>query len=287
MRGSVMRGFVWFTFAVSIATAGCWSKYREDLDYSYEVQQTWPLEELHFGEFVQFESVFWEPDDTVSLRALIVDDGIVASRDVLEIGTGTGLISILCLQNDADTVVATDINPAAVANAQYNAAMLAPDSQLDVRQVPTDSPGAFEVIGDDERFDLIISNPPWEDRDVNKPAEHAFYDPGFYLMDTLLDGLPQHLNPGGRCLLAYGHVPAIKRLRIEAAKRNLEFKILDKRDLDSLDRDFLPGMLVEIRTPLDSTEVKADPNSDSEADSGQQQTQSDGPNQLGQQSDQN
>ena len=54
-------------------------------------------------------------------------------------------------------------------------------------------------------------------------------------------------------MLAYGHVPAIQRLQIEAEKRNLEFKILDERDLDALDTDFLPGMLVEIRIPLDST----------------------------------
>jgi len=247
-----MRCLLLVTFALVIIAVGCRSKYREDLDYSYSVQQTWALDELQSGEIVQFESVFWEPDDTVSLRKLIVDDTIAASRDVLEIGTGTGIISILCLQNEARRVVATDINPAAVANAKYNAAMLVPETDLDVRLVSKDSPGAFEVIEANERFDLIISNPPWEDRVATKPADHAFYDPGFLLMDSLLDGLPKHLRRSGRCLLAYGHVPAIKRLQIEAEKRNLEFKVLDERDLDALDTDFLPGMLVEIRIPLDS-----------------------------------
>ena len=89
------------TLVIVIVSIGCRTKYREDLDYSYNVQQTWSLEELNYGEIVQFESVFWEPDDTVSLRKMIVDDTVAAGRDVLEIGTGTGLISILCLQNDA------------------------------------------------------------------------------------------------------------------------------------------------------------------------------------------
>lgn len=228
---------------------GC-TQYRQDLDYSYNVQQTWSLEELGDHQIVQFESVFWEPDDTVSLRKLIVDEQIAVGRDVLEIGTGTGLLSILCLQNEASKVLATDINPAAVANAKYNAAMLCPDQDLVLRQVDSERPSAFAVIADSERFDLIISNPPWEDGVVAKPADYAFYDPGFELMKSILDGLPKHLKPTGRCLLAYGHVPAIKRLQIEAAKRNYEFKILDDRDLDTLDTDFLPGMLVEIRLPL-------------------------------------
>lgn len=239
----------------TLVSSGC-RKYRDDLDYSYNVQQTWSLEELQFGEVVQFESVFWEPDDTISLRKLIVDDGVASGRDVLEIGTGTGLISILCLQNDASSVVATDINPAAVSNARYNAAILCPTQTLDVRQVGKQNPGAFAVVQDAEKFDLIISNPPWEDGVIAKPADHAFYDPNFELMDSLLDGLPKHLKPGGRCLLAYGHAPALKRLREQAKKRGYEFKVLDNREIDSLDTNFLPGMLVEIRTQLSNQKVR-------------------------------
>jgi release factor glutamine methyltransferase len=250
-----VRAWLLISALCLVALIGCRTKYREDLDYSYAVEQTWPLEDLQFGEIVQFESVFWEPDDTVSLRRMLIDDTAAAGRDVLEIGTGTGLIAIVCLQNDASNVVATDINPAAVANAKYNAAILAPDEKLEVRQVPKENPGAFQVIGKDEKFDLIISNPPWEDGVVSEDKDHAFYDPHFALMQSLLDGLPDHLNAGGRCLLAYGHVPAIKRLQEETKQRGYDFKILDDRELDSLDRDFLPGMLVEIRLPLDRTVV--------------------------------
>jgi predicted RNA methylase len=245
----MLRRPVCLLICVTVIGSGC-TRYRDDLDYSYNVKQTWALDDSTLGEFVQFESVFWEPDDTVSLRVLIAEDQVASGRSVLEIGTGTGLLSVLCLHHGASSVVATDINPAAVANAKYNAARLVPDLRLDVRQVSTDAPGAFAVIGDGERFDLIISNPPWENGDVDKPADHAFYDPGFALMDTLLEGLPQHLTATGRCLLAYGHVPAIKRLESEAIRLGYEFKRLDERDLDALPQDFLPGMLVEIRVPL-------------------------------------
>ncbi len=231
-----------------VMCCGC-TQHRKDLDYSYDVVQTWELENLHGGLIVQFESVFWEPDDTVSLRHLITEDKICDGRDVLEIGTGTGVIAILCAQNEANNVVATEINPAAVANARYNAAMLAEELPIEVRSVATKSPSAFSVIKDKERFDLIFSNPPWEDGKIVKPADHAFYDPDFALMDSLLDGLPKHLKTGGRCLVAYGHVPAIKRLREQSKQRGYEFKILDDRKLDALEKDFLPGMLCEIRIP--------------------------------------
>ncbi|WP_182865337.1 50S ribosomal protein L11 methyltransferase [Rhodopirellula sp. JC639] len=235
---------------VLVGGAGCPSPDRDDLDYSYDVEQfvVLPeLDEIDGQPLVQFESVFWEPDDTTSLRKLIVEDQIAAGRNVLEIGTGTGLLSLLCLSNGAQTVVATDINPAAVANARYNVAMHQSDAQFQVRQVAPSEPGAFAVIKPEERFDLILSNPPWEDGKVAAPADHAFYDPDFALMDSLLDGLPKHLTPGGRCLLAYGHAPAITRLLSEAKARGYQTKVLDDRDVEKLPRDFLPGMLIEVR----------------------------------------
>ena len=244
-----------FALCLTVILLGC-RRYRDDLDYSFKVEQTWTLDGSELGDFVQFESVFWEPDDTVSLRKLITEEGIASGRDVLEIGTGTGLLSVLCLHHGADQVVATDINPAAAANAKYNAAMLVPDGKIDVRLVEKESPGAFAVIGEDERFDLIISNPPWEDGSISKPADHAFYDPSFALMDSLLDGLVDHLKPNGRCLLAYGHVPAIERLEDEAIRRGFEYKRLDDRELADLPKDFLPGMMVEIRVPIEGMKSK-------------------------------
>ena len=232
-----------------LALTGCSSGYRSDLDYEFTVKQEWQLEDFNNRILVQFDSVFWEPDDSLSLRKMIVDDAICSGRDVLEIGTGTGLIAINCVLNGADKVIATDINLAAVANAKYNAAMLAEQMPIEVRTVSKSEPGAFAVIKPSEKFDLIISNPPWEDGAIKQPADHAFYDPSFELMDSLLNGLPKHLRPSGRCLMAYGHVPAIERLLRESERRGYAVKILDDRKLDDLQKDFLPGMLVEIRLP--------------------------------------
>ena len=51
-------------------------------------------------------------------------------------------------------------------------------------------------------------------------------------------------------MLSCGHSPTIRALRDESNRRGWEFNIKDERDLDTLDDNFLPGMLLEIRPPV-------------------------------------
>jgi release factor glutamine methyltransferase len=198
----------------------------------------------------QFETVFWDPRDTPSLRKLMRETDAMRGKRVLEIGTGTGLLALCALQAGAASALATDINSNAVLNARFNAALLGFTSRLEVRQVALTKPGAYEVSKPDEQFDVILSNPPWVNRAPQNIAEFALYDASFHLLRTLLDGLPKHLTPGGRCLLAYGCVDAIKTLKAECAKRGYSIRVVDDdRDLDKLPEEFLPGMLLEVTLP--------------------------------------
>ena len=194
----------------------------------------------------QFETVFWDPQDTVSLRKLIHDSPLVEGKRILEIGTGTGLVALCCLRAGAAEVVATDINSAAVANARYNAMLLGVEDRLDVRLVASDNATAYAAIDGSETFDLIISNPPWEDGIPNRIDDFAFIDPSFELLQSLLGELRSHLNPHGRALMAYGCVTAIRRAEELAQESDLDCRRLDDRTLDALPENFLPGMLLEI-----------------------------------------
>jgi release factor glutamine methyltransferase len=194
-----------------------------------------------------FETVFWEPDDTASMRERIRQTDLVRGKRVLEIGTGSGLIALCCLQAGAERVVATDVNRAAAANAVFNARGLQLAENLEVRLVPLDDAGAFSVIGEEERFDLILSNPPWEDDIPEGIDEFALYDPRFELLHSLLSGLRDHLTPGGRAWLAYGCKEAVVTIIELAPEHGLEVEILDDRELEDLPELFLPGMLLEVR----------------------------------------
>ncbi len=80
---------------------------------------------------------------------------------VLEIGTGTGLIALKCALGNARRVVATDINPDAVANAKQNVKLHKLEAVVDVLEGDI-----FKAIREDQalrdqRFDLIFWNIPF------------------------------------------------------------------------------------------------------------------------------
>lgn len=196
-----------------------------------------------------FQTVFWEPRDTDSLRELIETTDLVHGKRVLEIGTGSGLVALCCLREGAAQVVATDVNPNAIENVRYNARVLDVAERLEARFVGTPIADAFAVIGTEEKFDLIVSNPPWENAVPRTTAEFALYDKDFQLLESILAGARARLNPGGRLLLAYGCREALERIAQLCREFDLNSQQLDPRSLSDLPDVFVPGMLVEILPP--------------------------------------
>jgi len=261
LRRIPFRGTLATGIGIALLTVGggwaVWSLWGNSASARVATAESDPRIKTHVGvvdfeeKLALFETVFWEPRDTTSLRDLIRATNLVRNKDVLEIGTGSGLISLCCAKAGARKVVATDINPNAIANARYNAEQLGLSDHIEVRQVSRSNPGAFAVLRPEERFDLIISNPPWEDRRPQSIDQYALDDEGFALMRSLLKDLKRRLKPGGRAFLAYGCVSAIRALKELAPQHGLEFQVFDKRNLDDLEEVFLPGMLVIVwpKTP--------------------------------------
>ncbi len=128
----------------------------------------------------------------------------------LDLGTGCGVQS-LHLARHADRVVATDVNPRALAMARLTARInreTLNGVELDVRDGSLYAP----VAG--ERFDLIVTNPPYVMSPPAAPddAHRLTYREGGFVADELVrqvvvDGTA-HLNPGGRLqvLANWAHV---------------------------------------------------------------------------------
>ncbi len=205
------------------------------------------------------ETVFWDPRDTESLRQLIDVSDSLQGKSVLEIGTGSGLLSLCCLKAGADRVVATDVNPAAIENTKYNSRRFKFCDRLDARLVPLEEPTAYSVVKPEEKFDLIISNPPWVNGKPETIEEYALYDENFGLLKSVFEGLEDHLNPNGRVWMTYGRTDAIKAIHELAQTHQFELIPRDSRELSQLPEEFFPGFVIEIRKKLPAPKEAAKP----------------------------
>jgi len=122
-------------------------------------------------------------------------------KTVMEIGTGSGIISLYAAKLGAAKVVATDISPAAIKTITMNADALDYASVIQPRLVPLDDISAYSVIAPDEKFDVIISNPPFA-LDLDAGANDAVTDTG-ELGFSIVRGLEDHLNSNGVVILLY------------------------------------------------------------------------------------
>ncbi len=109
----------------------------------------------------------------------------------LDLGTGCG-VQALHLADHAGHVVATDVNPRALAMTRLNA-------RLNTISVEDRTGSLYEPVAG-ERFDLIVTNPPF----VVSPAtdERLVYRdsglPGDEMVRRVVTGATEHLAPGGR-----------------------------------------------------------------------------------------
>lgn len=125
-------------------------------------------------------------------------------RRALDLGTGCG-VQALHLSTHVSEVVATDLSARALEFADLNASLNGMTWSL--RRGSLLEPVAAE------RFDLIVSNPPFVITPrVDGVPEYEYRDGGMVgdsLVRTLIQLLPTHLNPGGVAqLLANWEVPA-------------------------------------------------------------------------------
>lgn len=104
-------------------------------------------------EIQQSKKVFRVGTDGVLLGSLC---SVLNAKKALEIGTGTGLISLMVAQrNQTTAILAIDINPEAVQLANENFANS--PFQKRIRAVHQD----LKSWETNEKFDLIFSNPPY------------------------------------------------------------------------------------------------------------------------------
>ncbi len=109
-----------------------------------------------------------------------------------DIGTGSGVLAAVLARRGLTQIVATDLEPRALACARDNLHRLGLQAQVQLCQ--TD-------LFPDGMASLIVCNPPWLPARPTAPIEHAVYDEGGRMLQGWLAGLANHLAPGGEAWL--------------------------------------------------------------------------------------
>ncbi|MGZ9934975.1 methyltransferase [Streptomyces sp. NC-S4] len=179
--------------------------------------------------------VLFPTDCGLSLIAALNGDSTLDLEGVnaLDIGAGSGLYSVALLAGGAERVTALDINPASAAQTTVNVMANGLDA---TRLTCVTSP--LEEYTPDERFDLVITNPP-----------HLPYDPSYArkdgletalvarrggraVYDSVVERMDMLLVPGGTLLMAHSSLADIPRTVNELTARGYEAETLEVFEMD-------------------------------------------------------
>ncbi|GEB52016.1 MULTISPECIES: methyltransferase [Streptomyces] len=145
----------------------------------------------------------------------------------LEVGCGTGVISVTAALNGCKTVTALDINEKAVANTEANAERHGVGDR--VRALHSD---LYAALDPGERFDAIFWNVPWtyvEDGfPLSTDLHSAVFDPGYQGQARFIAGAQDHLTDGGRLLMGTADLGDRERLDGFAAEHGMRVELLRK-----------------------------------------------------------
>lgn len=172
----------------------------------------------------------------------LIEAALAAPFDrVLDLGTGSGCILLTLLAETDGTVgIGTDLSAEALTVAHWNANAFRLSARAGLAQGDW-----WMSLAPGNRFDLIVSNPPYiapDEMPSLAPEVHQ-YEPHLALTDgvdglqayrQIAEGLPRHLAPGGRVLLEIGptQAQAVSALLAQAGLTGIQVI----RDLDARDR---------------------------------------------------
>ncbi|MEM7280780.1 MAG: 50S ribosomal protein L3 N(5)-glutamine methyltransferase [Pseudomonadota bacterium] len=169
-----------------------------------------------------------------------------APDSILDLCTGSGCIAIACAYVFPDaTVHGTDISEDALQVAQDNVMLHGLE-----RRVTLSNGDLFNAVAD-QKFDLIVSNPPYvgDEEIADLPAEYR-HEPGLALrsgtdglqaVTSILTRASQHLNPDGLLVIEVGNTentlihqfPTLAATWVELEHGGSGVFVIDKNSLDS------------------------------------------------------
>jgi SAM-dependent methyltransferase len=156
----------------------------------------------HYGVFAPIRREYVDLVSTAPLPAALASSSVA-----FDIGTGTGVLAAVLARRGIGRVIATDIQPRALACARENLQRLGLAGRVDVVQADLFPEG---------RAALVVCNPPWIPARPSSPMEAGVYDPESQMLRGFLNALPLHLEPEGEGWLVLSDLAEHLGLRTRA-----------------------------------------------------------------------
>ncbi|UCF21008.1 MAG: peptide chain release factor N(5)-glutamine methyltransferase [Gemmatimonadota bacterium] len=212
---------------------------REAAEYEARLARRARGEPLQYVEGrAAFRELFLKVDRSVLIprpeTELLVDEVLAWSHGkecltALDLGTGSGAIAIsLLAEGPFEHAVGVDISPEALKVARYNADEAGVQERLELRQG-----SLFSVLSPAERFDVVVSNPPYiasgaadalpaEVRDWEPPLALYAGETGLEVIHAIVVAAPSHLESGGLLALEVSPDVAAATLELMGAQGSYE-----------------------------------------------------------------
>jgi release factor glutamine methyltransferase len=159
------------------------------------------------------------PHFTISTKLLMqfIEPLELKGKSFLELGCGTGLISVLASQKGA-LVTSSDVNPSAIENVRLNAL----NNKVELTAIESD---LFKNL-EGKKFDYIIINPPYYPKKAENRAEEAWFcGPNFEYFQKLFDKLEDHLNENSNVFMILSVDCELERIQKIALDNQLSFNL--------------------------------------------------------------
>jgi release factor glutamine methyltransferase len=166
------------------------------------------------------------PQMTFSTKILLdfVNKLDLENKNVLELGCGSGIISLLASQKKANAI-ASDINETALDYLRINAS----ENSLAVTTVFSD---LFQNLGN-QQFDYIIINPPYYPQKPKSVKEQAWFcGENFEYFEKLFAQLPNHLQIETNCYMILSQDCDLEKIKAIASENAMVFELVfEKKEL--------------------------------------------------------
>lgn len=139
---------------------------------------------------------------------------------VLELCAGAGHIGLGAIQDTSRQLIMVDFNPVAKRLAHHNAVINGLAWQVEFRLARIE-----EALGSEERYPLIVADPPWvRSLETSKFPEDPVEaidggDDGLNLARSCVELIDVHLADGGAALLQLGNAPQVELIAEHAKHR--------------------------------------------------------------------